>query len=230
MIVNNQIKQAFDTISSLKNKRNQKMQENKILNEDEIDLRELFKTIWDKRFFIIIFTFIITLISFIYVLLKNPIPVYEGKIYFEMGEMKGETYGSKLIENTNDLASLINITFNENSSFSKEENPNALLKKGTTKILEITYFGENKDNIKNKLEKIKEFIMVRHQKLSNFYDIAVQTEQIGDIEISEEAINKPKKALIVTVAFITGFILSIFLLFFIQFIQSIKRVLNSFYT
>ena len=223
MIVNNQIKQAFDTISSLKNKRNQKMQENKILNEDEIDLRELFKTIWDKRFFIIIFTFIITLISFIYVLLKNPTPVYEGKIYFEMGEMKGETYGSKLIENTNDLASLINITFNENSSFSKEENPNALLKKGTTKILEITYFGENKDNIKNKLEKIKEFIMVRHQKLSNFYDIAVQTEQIGDIKISEEAINKPKKALIVTVAFITGFILSIFLVFFIQFIQSIKK-------
>ena len=199
------------------------VQENKILNEDEIDLRELFKTIWDKRFFIIIFTFIITLISFIYVLLKNPTPVYEGKIYFEMGEMKGETYGSKLIENTNDLASLINITFNENLSFSKEENPNALLKKGTTKILEITYFGENKDNIKNKLEKIKEFIMVRHQKLSNFYDIAVQTEQIGDIKISEEAINKPKKALIVTVAFITGFILSIFLVFFIQFIQSIKK-------
>ena len=223
MIVNNQIKQAFDIIPSLKNKRNQKMQENKILNEDEIDLTELFKTIWDKRFFIIIFTFIITLISFIYVLLKNPTPVYEGKIYFEMGEMKGETYGSKLIENTNDLASLINITFNENSSFSKEENPNALLKKDTTKILEITYFGENKDNIKNKLEKIKEFIMVRHQKLSNFYDIAVQTEQIGDIKISEEAINKPKKALIVTVAFITGFILSIFLVFFIQFIQSIKK-------
>lgn len=195
------------------------VQENKILNEDEIDLRELFKTIWDKRFFIIIFTFIITLISFIYVLLKNPIPVYEGKIYFEMGEMKGETYGSKLIENTNDLASLINITFNENLS----ENPNALLKKGTTKILEITYLDENKDNIKNKLEKIKEFIMVRHKKLSNFYDIAVQTEQIGDIKISEESINKPKKALIVTVAFITGFILSIFLVFFIQFIQSIKK-------
>ena len=65
--------------------------------------------------------------------------------------------------------------------------------------------------------------MVRHQKLSNFYDIAVQTEQIGDIKISEESINKPKKALIVTVAFITGFILSIFLLFFIKFIQSIKK-------
>ena len=39
----------------------------------------------------------------------------------------------------------------------------------------------------------------------------------------KKAINKPKKALIVTVAFITGFILSIFLVFFIQFIQSIKK-------
>lgn len=65
--------------------------------------------------------------------------------------------------------------------------------------------------------------MVRHQKLSNFYDIAVKTEQIGDIKISEEAINEPKTALIVTVAFITGFILSIFLVFSIQFIQSIKK-------
>ena len=72
------------------------MQEQKYLADDEIDLKELFKTIWDKRFFIIIFTFIITLISFIYVLLKNPTPVYEGKIYFEMGEMKGETYGINL--------------------------------------------------------------------------------------------------------------------------------------
>ena len=45
--LNGPLKDGFDTISSLKNKRNQKMQvqENKILNEDEIDLRELFKTI-----------------------------------------------------------------------------------------------------------------------------------------------------------------------------------------
>ena len=46
-----------------------------------------------------------------------------------MGEMKGETYGSKLIENTNDLSKFDKYNFNENSSFSKEENPNALLKR-----------------------------------------------------------------------------------------------------
>ena len=43
--------------------------------------------------------------------------------------LKWEKWKEKLIENTNDLASLINITFNENLSFSKGENPNALLKK-----------------------------------------------------------------------------------------------------
>ena len=75
---------------------------------------------------------------------------------------------------------------------------------------------------------VKVFCVLNHlhlsliTRLSNFYDIAVQTEQIGDIKISEEAIND-KKALIVTVAFITGFILSIFLVFFIQFIQSIRK-------
>ena len=35
--------------------------------------------------------------------------------------------------------------------------------------------------------------MVRHQKCIKFYDIAVQTNKLGDIKISEEAINKPKK-------------------------------------
>ena len=58
---------------------------------------------------------------------------------------------------------------------------------------------------------------------TSFYKNKIMTKQIGDIKISEEAINKPKTALIVTVAFITGFILSIFLVFFIQFIQSIKK-------
>lgn len=199
------------------------MQENKILNEDEIDLRELFKTIWERRFFITIFTFTLTFISFIYILLKNPLPVYQGNIYIEIGEMRGDTYGSKLIENTNDLASLINITFDENISFSKELNPKAQLMGGSTKILEVSYFSENKNNIKNKLNNIKEFIMNRHNKLTNLYNVSIQTQQVGDIKISEEAVNKPKKALSLVVTFVTGFILSIFLVFFIQFIQSVRK-------
>lgn len=183
----------------------------------------------EKRVFIVVFTILITLVAFLYTLIKNPNPIYEGKIYFEMGEMKGETFGSKLIENTNDLATLINITFNEDiidNRSKNPENPNAQLSKGTTKILEIKYEDEDKELIKNKLNKIKEFILARHETISKLYNIAIDTKQIGEIKISKEPINKPKKALIVTVAFVTGFILSIFLVFFMQFINSFKEEKN----
>ena len=189
------------------------MQENKILNEDEIDLRELFKTIWDKRFFIIIFTFIITLISFIYVLLKNPTPVYEGILSVQIGEIQSENFGNKIIETPQNLSYILEVEF--------KVNPN--IAKGTTSILEIKYSNEDKARIKTILEDVKNFIITKHENDTSFYKNKIMTKQIGDIKISEEAINKPKTALIVTVAFITGFILSIFLVFFIQFIQSIKK-------
>ncbi|WP_148624616.1 Wzz/FepE/Etk N-terminal domain-containing protein [Aliarcobacter cryaerophilus] len=189
------------------------LQENKILNEDEIDLRELFKTIWNKRFFIIIFTFIITLISFIYVLLKNPTPVYEGILSVQIGEIQSENFGNKIIETPQNLSYILEIEF--------KVNPNIV--KGTTSILEIKYSNEDKARIKTILEDVKNFIITKHENDTSFYKNKIMTKQIGDIKISEEAINKPKKPLIVTVAFITGFIFSIFLVFFIQFIQSIKK-------
>ncbi|MEM5557242.1 Wzz/FepE/Etk N-terminal domain-containing protein [Aliarcobacter cryaerophilus] len=189
------------------------VQENKILNEDEIDLRELFKTIWDKRVFIIIFTFIITLISFIYVLQKNPTPVYEGILSVQIGEIQSENFGNKIIETPQNLSYILEVEF--------KVNPN--IAKGTTSILEIKYSNEDKARIKTILEDIKKFIITKHENDTSFYKNKIMTKQIGDIKISEGAINKPKKSLIVTVAFITGFILSIFLVFFIQFIQSIKK-------
>ncbi|WP_165786095.1 Wzz/FepE/Etk N-terminal domain-containing protein [Aliarcobacter cryaerophilus] len=189
------------------------MQENKILNEDEIDLRELFETIWKKRFFIIIFTFTITLIAFIYVLLKNPTPVYEGNLSVQIGEIQSENFGNRIIETPQNLSYILGIEFKVNSTIAK----------GTTSILEIKYSNEDKARIKTILEDVKNFIITKHENDTSFYKNKIMTKEIGDIKISEEAINKPKKALIVTVAFITGFILSIFLVFLIQFIQSIKK-------
>ncbi len=48
------------------------------------------------------------------------------------------------------------------------------------------------------------------------------TEVVGNIMTNDYAI-KPNKKLIVVVAFVTGFILSIFLVFFMEFIQGMKR-------
>jgi capsular polysaccharide biosynthesis protein len=49
-----------------------------------------------------------------------------------------------------------------------------------------------------------------------------ETHIIGDVEVLEKPI-KPKKALIVIVAFITGLMLSIFLVFFLSFLGSLKE-------
>ena len=59
------------------------------------------------------------------------------------------------------------------------------------------------------MEDVKNFIITKHENDTSFYKNKIMTKQIGDIKISEEAIND-KKALILTVTFITGFIFSIF--------------------
>ena len=88
-----------------------------------------------------------------------------------------------------------------------------------------------KDNIKRLERKIN--ITLRDKKISLQKDIEnlmykASTENIenskvvGDYIISDYPI-KPKKKLIVVVAFVTGFILSIFLVFLMEFINNIKR-------
>ncbi|MFY9090319.1 GNVR domain-containing protein, partial [Arcobacter aquimarinus] len=51
------------------------------------------------------------------------------------------------------------------------------------------------------------------------------TEIVGNILVDEDPV-KPKKALIVIVGFVTGFIISIFLVFIIQFINNIRKEEN----
>ena len=61
----------------------QKMVENKNFIEDEIDLKELFQIIWNKKMLIIFFTLFTTIISGLYIYSKTPI--YEVKSYVEIG-------------------------------------------------------------------------------------------------------------------------------------------------
>ncbi|MCT7557678.1 GNVR domain-containing protein [Aliarcobacter butzleri] len=75
-------------------------------------------------------------------------------------------------------------------------------------------------NIKNELEDILNRIELEKLKLTN--KIAKNSEFVGSILVNEHPI-KPKKSLIVVVSFVTGFILSIFLVFFIEFIRTLKK-------
>jgi uncharacterized protein involved in exopolysaccharide biosynthesis len=71
--------------------------QNIILEEDEIDLKELFKVLVKNRGFILLFTFIVTLGSVIWVFTRTPI--YEASALLEVGHY--QLYDSKSNSNSN---------------------------------------------------------------------------------------------------------------------------------
>ena len=189
------------------------MQDKNYITEDEIDLRELFKTIWNNKKFIFVLTFLVTLCSVIYVSFKNPIPIYQGKTYIEIGQIQSQNFGQISLDAASDIVGILKVVYKVDANILNT----------STKIVEIVSTSEDKSIIKQNLENAVESIINKHKEKAKFYENVIMTKQISDIEINENPINKPKKALIVVVAFITGFVLSIFIVFFIQFINNLKK-------
>jgi len=110
--------------------------------EDEIDLKELFKTILKYKKFIFIFTLLITLVSIVYAYSKQPI--YEVKSNLQIGFI-----GKDLITDPATLIKTVNLVFNvEDKISSKSEF-----------VSEVTSISANK--------KLKNFIEVKTQAISN---------------------------------------------------------------
>ena len=183
------------------------------ISEDEIDLKELFITLWNKKLFILILTSIITLISIFYVVMKNPKPIYSGSLLVEVGEYYGDSFGTQHFDNPKNLKIIL-----ENEFSSK-----IIIPRRTNNLINIQITDENKEVIIGKIKEIKLFVLKRHENKSKLYDKFIMTKEIGNISISNKAINTPKKKLIIVVAFVTGFILSIFLVFLMNFIQGFKE-------
>lgn len=191
------------------------MKEN-CIQEDEIDLKEICKTLWVKKVFIVVFTLFVTIVAVGYVILKNPKPVYEGKVLIEIGEIQSQTFGSSSFDTPNNLAEILKAKF-----FVTTLSP-----RGTNKIIEIQTAQEDKKKIIKKLEKTVEYILQRHQEKAEFYKQHIMTQQIGDIQINPLPVNEINKKKIIGVAFVSGLILSVFLVFFMEFIKGFKEEKN----
>jgi LPS O-antigen subunit length determinant protein (WzzB/FepE family) len=116
--------------------------ENHYMQEDEIDLKELFETLYQYKLFIIIFTLTITLLSAVYVYMKTP--VYEVKSNVQIGFI-----GDKLVDDSDEIVKKLNIIFNV------EDKPNTK-NKFTSEVLSIT---SNK--------KLKNFIEIKTEAITN---------------------------------------------------------------
>ncbi len=126
------------------------MQEKQYI-EDEIDLKELFKTIWEKKLFIIIFTLIVTFCSVVYVYIKTPI--YEVKSIMEIGFLENKT-----IDDPAMIEQKLNIIFAV-----EDKNTNNNPEKGI-----ITSIKKDKD--------VKNFIEIKTEAISNEIALAKNKE------------------------------------------------------
>ena len=75
-------------------------------------------------------------------------------------------------------------------------------------------------NFEKRLEELKNSLVLEKLKLAN--DRVKNSDIVGEIMTNDFPV-KPKKSLLIAVAFVTGFILSIFLVFFIQFFQGMRK-------
>lgn len=180
-----------------------------LIQEDEIDLRELFGTLWKKRVFIVLFTCSVTVLAIVYALFQNPTPLYKGTVFVEIGEIQSENFQASLLERPSNLGVILG----------RERGAQTAIPKGSISVLEVQKTGVDVSRIKEELASVVEFIMHRHQEKAAFHENVIMTKQIGEISVGTTPINTPKKQLIIAVGAVTGFVLSIFLIFLMQFIR-----------
>ncbi len=98
--------------------------------------------------------------------------------------------------------------------------------KGAQNLLELTIDDTNKSKIIARLQQSVEFIEKRHAEKLKLYESnsskISNTKLIGEIATTQDPV-KPKKGLIIAVAFVSGLILSIFIVFLLNFMRDMKE-------
>ena len=124
------------------------------IEEDEIDLRELFLTLWEKKVFILLFTIIVTILASIYAFIKTPI--YEVKAVIEVGTFNSNnSNNSNYIENPQNLIKKLLILNKENIKGIQYANiENITLVKSTPNLIELSATSVSNENGIKLLNKI----------------------------------------------------------------------------
>jgi len=191
--------------------------------EDEIDLLELYAVLKKRKKLIWMITGVVTLIGLFYVFIATPI--YQGSMTLEVGKAvsqkviiekkeKGNSLfkTEQLLDDLNNLKDIIEKRFDITANYPKK----------ATAVITYTAEGPDKKKIEELLNQAWKYTLKRHKEIIKLYagpfTKVRMTRLIKGIDIGENPI-KPKKKLIVGVAFITGLIFSIFLAFFLEFIQ-----------
>ena len=172
------------------------MQENKPLEEDEIDLKELFKTIWAKKIFIVIFTLVVTILAGFYAYSKTPI--YEAKALVGIGEYKINNTSKIFVDDASNLEKKLSTLFvdmEKNLKDKTSEISNISVVKGLKNFLEIKSESTSNEEAKNEILKVLTFVQNEHEKILD--DVKKQKEmELRNIDLQISDIKSKSVALI----------------------------------
>ena len=161
-------------------------------DEDEIDLRELFKTIVKYKKFIIVFTLIITMIAALYAFFKKPI--YEVKSNVEIGFIGKDKKGKKaLLDDADVIVKKLRIIFHVdeklqgNKKFVAEVSDIVKYKK-IDNIIKIETEGISKNVALKENEKVVTYLQKNYAPKINQY-ILNTTNQVKDLKLKIKNIN-----------------------------------------
>lgn len=161
-----------------------------IKNEDEIDLKELWKTLLKRKKMIIFLTGSITLITGIYTFITKPI--YEAKAVLEIGLYTNTNTNTNTnwIENPSTVLKKIEMNYIENRNPEEKVWLDKIsFVKGTQNLLELSVLGFSKESATAYLKEIEASISARHRKLIDAY--------IDSIKMKIENLNAQKAELLI---------------------------------
>jgi LPS O-antigen subunit length determinant protein (WzzB/FepE family) len=160
------------------------MENRKTMEEDEIDLLELFRTLVKRKWFIVIFT----LVAVVYAYMKTPI--YEVKALLEIGSYKTSN-SNILLDNATQLSRKLNVIFIDLLKNAKDKNAkisSIALPKRATNFIEIKAEGTSNELAIQEVKSVVKYIQANHQNILN--DIKKRRElEIRNINTKIKNIN-----------------------------------------
>ncbi|OCL92952.1 Wzz/FepE/Etk N-terminal domain-containing protein [Arcobacter porcinus] len=174
------------------------MQENSrnIIQEDEIDLRELFLTLWKNKIFIVVFTAIVTILAGIYAYTKTPI--YEAKALIEIGEYRLNNTSKISVDDAVILEKKLSTIFidmeeNQKDRISKITSTKSV--KGVKDFLEIKSEAISNEEAVKEILRVLNYVQNEHEKILD--DIKKQKElELKNIDLKISDIKSKSVALI----------------------------------
>ena len=150
----------------------QNIPEQNYYQEDEIDLKELFKILWAKKILIISLTFAITLLAGIYAF--NKTPIYEATALVEIGNYKlhnnnnNNNNNKAILDSTADLSKKLNLLFIDmlkNEKDRKVEISSISVPKKSNNFIEIKAEAISNEIASREILKVVDYIKNKHQKI-----------------------------------------------------------------